>query len=120
MAFTGTPVLVKVTENLFRLTGVSLDDSAVGTIGFTDKTVPAEVSLSAPNWEPYDLGSVVVGLQDSVKVSANPTVKDNNPIVFVTKTGTTHANFEIACTTSGGGESGSSGPLEIYIEFGGH
>lgn len=119
MSFTGTPVLVKVTENLFRLTGVSLQEGNVGTIGFSDKSVPAEVSLVAPNWDPYELRGVVVGLQDSVKVSADPTVKADNNVVFVTKTGTTHADFLISLTTSGGGES-SGGPLEIYIEFGGH
>jgi hypothetical protein len=119
MSFTGTPVLVKVTDNLYRLTGVSLSEASIGTIGFSDKTVPAEVSLASPNWDPYELGGVVVGLQDAIKVDAAPTAPDTNNIVFVTKTGTTHADFQIALTTGGGGES-SSGPLEIYIEFGGH
>lgn len=119
MAFTGVPVLKKVTETLFRLTGVTLQEGDIGTIGFTDKTVPANVSLSAPNWEPYELSNAIVGLQDSVHCSVVMTDEGDNNIVYITKTGTTHANFEIALQTYGAGESRTE-ELEIWIEFGGH
>lgn len=119
MAFTGTPVLEKITDRCFRITGVSLAGDASGTIGFSDKTVAAEVSLPAPNWDPYVVEGDAVSLIAMVKVTMNVVTDVTAAVpVSVVKTGTTHLNFVItlhndsAATVSAG--------LEIYVELAGH
>jgi hypothetical protein len=117
MAFTGTPALVKVSDRVFRVTGVTLAADASGTIGFSDKTIAAEVSLDAPEWKPYVNGDgEPVSLQDAVEVAVYITTDVTTPVpVSVVKTGTKHSDFVItlhndtAATTSPG--------LEIYVQF---
>lgn len=117
MAFTGVPVVQKVTDNCYRITGVSLAAAAAGTIGFSDKTVPAEASIVAPNWQPYELDGLV-SLIDCVKVSVNLASSVATPVpISVVKTGTTHANFAITMTNDG---ATPSALLEIYVELAGH
>lgn len=111
MAFTGTPALVKITDGLFRVTGVSLGIGASGTIGFTAGT--NEVELTAPTWEPN--GDVT--LQDAISVLVNVVgagVATAVP-VRVVKTGTTQANFVITLTNNDG--AAVTAGLEIYVRY---
>ena len=126
MAFTGAPIVKKVTNNLFRITGVSLAADASGTIGFSDKDVPSEVSLVAPNWQPYARpggpSGDVVELADAVDVEviiAGVAVSGKVPL-SVSKTGSDHSEFEITITNRTAGPGVATDALEIYVQFGGH
>lgn len=113
MAFTGTPTVQKVTENCWRITGVSLAGDASGTIGFSDKTVAAEAEIVAPEWQPYSVDGVV-SLQDMVQVLVNVVTDVTTPVpISVVKTGTTHADFAI--TLHNDTAATASGGLEIYV-----
>jgi hypothetical protein len=117
MAFTGTPVIKKVSDKMFRITGVSLAGDASGTIGFSDKTSAAEVSMVAPDWKPYKTaGGNSVTLQDAIKVSVNPVTDVTTPVpISVVKTGTTHADFVITLHND---TAATAGPeMEIYVQF---
>lgn len=117
MAWTGTATIKKVSDKLFRITGLSLAGDASGEIGFSDKTVAAEVEIEAPDWNPYKTaGGNSVSLQDAVRVTMNVVTDVTTPVpISVVKTGTTHGDFVItfhndtAATVSPG--------LEIYVEF---
>lgn len=117
MAFTGTPVLVQVSDNLFRITGVTLAADATGTIGFSDKSTPAEVSLEAPTWQPYhNSDNVAVSLQDAIQVTVGVTTDVTTPVpISVVKTGTGHLHFQIAVHNDTAGT--VSPGLEIYVRF---
>ncbi len=117
MAFTGTPVVEKISDRLFRITGVSLAGDASGTIGFSDKTVAPEVEIEAPTLQPYKLaGSVAVSLQAAVQTLINPVTDVTSAVpISVVKTGTTHADFVI--TVHNDTAATASGGLEIYVEF---
>jgi hypothetical protein len=119
MAFTGAAVVEKVSDRKFRITGVSLAADASGTIGFDDKTVAAEVGLSAPEWQPYRNGEAdLVSLQASVQVSITVTTDVSAAVpVSVVKTGTDHADFAITIHNDNAAEGQVSGSLEIYVEF---
>jgi hypothetical protein len=119
MAFTGTPVVTKITDKCFRITGVSLAGDASGTIGFSDKTVAAEVSLIAPNWDAYTGPDGAVTLIDMVKVDVGIASDVTTPVpVSVVKTGTTHLNF--VATLHNDTAATVSGSLEIYVTLAGH
>lgn len=119
MAFTGTATIKKITDKCFRITGLSLAGDASGTIGFSDKTVPAGVSLPASEWQPYassGLDGGQVSLQDAVRVTMNVVTDVTAAVpISVVKTGTKHTDFVVtlhndsAATVSAG--------LEIYVEF---
>lgn len=114
MAFTGAAVVKKISDRLFRITGVSLAADASGTIGFSDKTVAPEVELEAPTWDPY--GEVT--LQDAVQVKMNPVTDVSAAVpISVVKTGTTHADFVITLHNDNAGGGAASADLEIYVEF---
>jgi len=123
MAFTGSPVVKKVRDNCYRITGVSLAAGASGTIGFSDKSVAAEVGMHCPDWKAYHLAEQdggAVSLQDAVKVdveAAGVVAVVAVPIAIV-KTGTTHLDFVITLTnpTTGGGAVASDA-LEIYVTW---
>lgn len=122
MAFTGTAVVIPVSDRKFRITGLSLAGAASGTIGFSDKTVPAEVSLVAPNWQPYHMpgalndASALVSLGSAVEVRTAPVtdVTDAVPISVV-KTGTDHSDF--VATLHNDSAATVSAELEIWVEF---
>jgi len=102
MSFTGTPIVTRVSNNLFRITGLEIDASKAGTIKFADALVPGGVSLVAPNWKDYTLDDgAVVHLQDVVKVSVTAAQSDPAAAALpfsIVKTGTTHADFAITIT----------------------
>lgn len=120
MAFGGAPVIKQVTKTLWRLTGVTLAGAASGEIGFSDKTVPAEVEIVAPDWQPKQVDGAIVSLQDAVKVTveaADDDVVTAIPISVI-KSGTTHLDFAI--TLHNDTAATLSPDLEIYIELAGH
>ena len=114
MAFTGTPTVQKVTDTCWRITGgITLAGAASGTIGFSDKTVAAEASIVAPDWQPYELDGVV-SLQDMVIVEVNVTTDVTAAVpISVVKSGTTHLDFAI--TLHNDTAATASGELEIYV-----
>lgn len=123
MAFTGTPAVQKLGNNKFRIAGgITLAGDATGTIGFSDKTVAAEVSLAAPDWQPYSVGQGTGATSDvtlieaiEVAVAINTDVTTPVPI-SVAKTGTTHADFQIALHNDTAAT--VSAELEIFVTFG--
>lgn len=112
MAFTGTPVIEKIADNLFRITGVSLAGDASGTIGFSDKAVAAEVSMVAPDWDPLGTVSLIDGVQVSITLLSDVT---SAVPISVVKTGTTHADFVI--TLHNDSAATASAELEIYVRW---
>jgi len=123
MAFTGTPVVQRINDRKFRISGadLTLAGDASGTIGFSDKSVAAEVSLTAPDWQPYDLpgtqgGTVTLIEAIEVSIALASDVTSAVPISVV-KSGTTHADFVI--TLHNDSAATVSAVLEIFVEFGG-
>jgi hypothetical protein len=117
MAFTGVAVVTKISDKKFRITGLSLAGDASGTIGFSDKDAAAEVSLDAPEWQPYrnaesDLVSLIAAVE--VRVGLLTDVTTPVPISCV-KTGTDHGNF--VATLHNDTVATVSPILEIYVEF---
>jgi hypothetical protein len=112
----------KVTENCFRVLLDPIPGDSTVTIGFSDHSLPlADLSMVAPEWQPYELDGVV-SLQDSVLVH-NPVPTTDVSVavpISVVKTGTTHLDFEIAIRNETASEGNPSAALEIYIELGGH
>lgn len=111
----------KVTDNCWRclLDPIIAADST--TITFDDATVPGDLVMRSPNWQPYELDGQV-SLQDVVEVEviscANNVV---TPVpIAILKTGTTHLDFLITLTNSNAAEGVTSPLLEVYITWGGH
>jgi hypothetical protein len=121
MAFTTPPVFEKVTDRLWRITDAFLAANATGTIGFSDKTAPAEVGLVAPDWQPYEYDGPI-SLQDAVAVRVRSTDAPFNFVtpVSVVKTGSTHADFQIAIHNDNAPAGQVTPNLEIYVEWVGH
>jgi hypothetical protein len=124
MSFIGIPVIQKVTDTCFRITGVSLAPLTQGTIGFQNPSSPAEVQFVAPNWQPYARpggpSGDVVGLVDVVEcevVAASGGNVTQIPL-GISKAGNTQSNFEITVTNGNGAQGTPS--LEIYVSLGGH
>lgn len=117
MAFTGTATVKKVSDKMYRITGLSLAGDASGTIGFSDKTVAPEVEIEAPTWQPYKIaGGVSVSLADAIKVSMNVVTDVTSAVpISVVKTGTTHADFVM--TFHNDSAATVSAELEIYVQF---
>ena len=121
MAFSGAPVVTRVTDSLARITGVTLGSGATGEIGLAGSG--AEIELPQ-NWGPYagdDAGDGVVGLGESCQAS----------YVFVTDTDDSSESSRIAVQKSNGLDpatflisfvsfdtlEGQSAEMEIYVRF---
>lgn len=123
MAFSGTPVVKKLSDKMFRISGadLTLAGDASGTIGFSDKTSAAEISLAAPQWQPYRLPGPaaqtgIVSLIDAIKVSVNIASDVTTPVpISVVKTGTTHLDF--VATLHNDTAATVSPVLEIWVQF---
>ncbi len=118
MAFTGTATVKLVSDNLVRITGLSLAGAAAGTISLQEG-VGAEVECPA-GFKPRTYkssGNTSVSLQDAVEVNvlvAGLGVTTQVPIACV-KTGTTVAGFLITLTNTTAATTSAS--LEIYVRF---
>lgn len=113
MAFTGAPVVQKVTDRCWRITGVSLAPGASGTVQFSDAPILSGPAIVAPDWQPYSEDGLV-SLQDMVQVD----VKDAGAAavasaISVVKAGSTHQDFVATLTNNGGATTPS---LEIYVQ----
>jgi hypothetical protein len=111
MAFTGSAVVKKVSDSLYRVTGLSLaTQGAAGTIGLSGGT--GEVDL--PDTVAWD-GKAGVTLPDAIEVSIHQ-AEDVAvaPSVKIDKSGSTPGNF-LATLTNGG--AADTGDLEIYVRF---
>ena len=118
MAFTGTPVIQKISESKFRITGVSLAAAATGTIGLTQHP-SAEVQLEAPQWDRYQTpglqgGQVEVDAAVEVRITYVDAAGTTTEPVTVTKTGDSPVDFLATLTNR---DAAASGELEIYVEF---
>jgi len=111
MPFTGSATVTKVTDNKFRITGVSLAIGASGTIAFTPGT--GGVEFTAPDWQPHG----DVALQDAVECVVNVVGAGVATAVpcSVVKTGTTQANFLITIANNDG--AAVTAGLEIYVTY---
>lgn len=114
MAFTGAATVEQISDSVIRISGtLSLAGAASGTIGFSDKTVAAEVSLGLlPNWQPRANASLVDLIE--VRQSLVTDVTTAVPISIV-KSGTTHADFVI--TVHNDSAADQSGVFEFYVQF---
>lgn len=118
MAFTGTPVVVQVSDRKVRITGLSLVAAAAGTIALFGHAAGPGVILPegfAPS--PYTQSEgASISLQDSIQVSYVPdaAVATAIPLECV-KTGTTAADF--LATLTNNHASTTSPRIEIYVEW---
>ncbi len=132
MAFTSTPLMTLVADNLVRLSSADVEnlfglaEGDSGTIGLTGKTVPSEVTLM-PAFQPtpyvVDNGAstddiFTIGLSDSIQVYITKTGFDSTHEVpiRVEKAGNDPTNFEITLTNDVATE-GQGCDFEVYIRF---
>ncbi len=111
MAFTGSATVKKVSDRIYRITGLSLAGAASGTISLSGGT--GDVKLpETPTWNKYD----EVGLDDSIDVTSQPVtgVATRVPVTTV-KTGDGPTDW--LCTMTNGTGGTASGNLEIYLKF---
>lgn len=113
MAFTGVPVVQKVTDRCWRITGVSLAPSASGTIQFSDAPILSGPAIVAPDWQPYSEDGLV-SLQDMVKIDVNDAgAAAVASALSVVKAGSTHADFVATLANNGAAPTPT---LEIYVQ----
>lgn len=119
MAFTGVATVKLVSDQLVRITGVSLDAGEEGTIGLFEATgAPPDVVLPE-DFSPMNYGSIegIVRRQQSVQVDVLP---EGAPLMVV-KTGLTKQDFRITITnvsSGGGGGALVPGNSELNSTFG--
>lgn len=106
MAFTGTPVVEKVSDRCFRITGVSFAGATTDTI--TCGTGAGSVDLGETDWG----ASYQSTLADRVKVTVVPAATYTATGIYVTKAGTVVDDLVITV-----GAAGATGALEIWIEL---
>ena len=115
MAFTGTPVVVQIADNLFRITGISLAAAATGTIGLVGGS--GEIDLPAPSWDRYNnsLGQQIE-LDQSIQVTVVKAEAGlaTTEAVAVVKTGDGPTDF---LATLSNPDAAASGALEVYVRF---
>ncbi len=122
MAFTGNPIVKLVSSTVVRITGVSLIEGAVGTIGLHEHAGNPNIRLPAGfQPRPYDLDDAPgpVTLQDSVMAFVNRGVANPSTArdTTVDKAGATPQDFLISVTNPDNVGQNTTGPLEIYILF---
>jgi hypothetical protein len=126
MPFIGVAVVKQISDNLVRITGLSVDAGAAGTIGLFEAVPAPDVRLPAGfQPRPYDRpdGAPVVSLQDSVQITWNPVGQQATvPPLEIDKTGTTPVDFLISIDMAGVIPDPplpppNSGAIEIYIRF---
>ncbi len=113
MAFTGTPVVVQVSDEVCRITGVSLVAAAAGTISLHGGA--GEIVLPT-GFQPKPDGNVT--LVDALDVSnkIDAAAAAFYP-VWVGKTGSTPTTFLATLTNGASIEGHDTSELEIYVKF---
>ncbi len=109
MAFTGTPVVEKLSDRCFLITGASLAAAAAGTISLG--TGAGEVDLGETDWGANAESTLVQRVKVDIEPAGAITVA---PAVHVAKAGTTIADGLITLTNGG---AGASGAMNIYVEL---
>lgn len=117
MAFTGTPVVEQLNDHKVRITGITLDILASGTVGLTGATgTPPDITLPA-NFKPaaYTYNGASVSLQACVDARAQPVSSGpvTNLPLSIAKTGTAVTDFRITFTNTNSGLATQT--LEIYV-----
>ncbi len=119
MAFSGAATVVKVSDGLSRITGVSLGSGATGTIGLAGSGADVELSNL---WAPYagDLdGDDAVDLAEACQLSfvfVEDPASDSDQVSVTKQNGGDPATFTISMKNDGPGES-STAEMEIYVRF---
>jgi hypothetical protein len=111
MPFTGVPVITKVSDQIYRIAGISLDAGELGTIGMLGQI--SDVPVQGCNWGPYQgQQEPVVSLTESIEVN----------ITFV-ETGLVAVPLHVTKNDSGliaiaNGSAGDDSPeFEVYIKY---
>jgi hypothetical protein len=120
MAFTGTAVFTMVADDLVRITGLSLDVAATGTLalfGYEGSPGP-EILPQAFQPKPYTLVYGDVTLEDSIQVSVT-LLSDGDPGVDIGITKENGDDPTLFLITIGNldSEGVPSGELDIYVRF---
>jgi hypothetical protein len=117
MAFGGTAVVQQVSDQIVRITGLTLSGSGtIGLFGATGTTPGVRLPESFKP-EPYGYQGAQVELQDSISVevvTAAAATTDFTIPISVVKTGTTPATFRATLNSANASESPG---LEIYVRF---
>jgi hypothetical protein len=118
MAFTGTATVQQISDNIVRITGLSLAAGANGTVGlFGNAGTPGVRLPDAFNPAPYVAEGVSVPLAASLDVTVAPAAVGVATAIpyAVVKSGTTASDFLATITNTHG--SLASPNLEIYVKF---
>jgi hypothetical protein len=125
MPFVGVAVVKQVSDNLVRITGLSVTQGAAGTIGLATTVAASDVVLPAGfQPRPYDLPDAAadVSLDEAISVSFVPVGQQTSqPAPDVSKGGTPQT-FQIAFSVGGiipepPLPPGTTGEIEIYVRF---
>lgn len=126
MAFTGVAVIKEVSDGLVRITGLSLDGGAIGTIGLHEaeipiQGVPPDIRLPAafrPRRYTYS-DKRLVSLQDSVEVWFNYTLPGAVVApISVVKSGVDPADFLVVMANTSAGPSSILGAAQGFAVLG--
>lgn len=119
MAFTGTPVIVQVADNLCRITGVALVTGATGTIGLHENSGAPDIRLPASfKPRPYERDGVTVVLPDSIEITfEHEDAGAGINFCSVAKAGNVPTTFLATLRSDSGVEGPASGDLEIYVRY---
>lgn len=116
MAFTGTPVIKQVADNLVRITGLSLAGAAAGKIALHG-SLEAGAVLLPEGFKPreYKNGEAQdVSLDDSIEISMVPVTSVTTLVPIKTvKTGTAPLTFLATLTNTT--VATASAEVEIYV-----
>lgn len=111
MAWTGTPTVTALGQNIWRITGVSLVSSAVGTIGFKN----SGKNIELPRLFPTNLNGLTISdLVEARFVHTTPGGGNESRHVHVDKSGTQNSDFTITFTNDANQD---TSPLEIFVQF---
>jgi type VI secretion system secreted protein VgrG len=117
MPFRGTATVTEVSDGLVRITGLSLDGGALGTIGLQESLGSPDVRLPIP-FKPRDYGSPlgpsIVTLQQSVQVWFNTILATAAVPISVQKGGTTPQDFKISLSNMSLGPIGLLGRAQAF------
>jgi hypothetical protein len=119
MSFTGTPIFEQLTPNLIRITELTLDSLASGTIGLHESTGSPDVRLPASFKAPaLSFDGDPVSLAARILISIEPISGAPGPLTNLPpsreKTGTTPEDFLVTVTNTN--TSLPTQTLEIYVQ----